>query len=322
MSEFRKDPLHNKWVLTVPTRGKRPHAFFYEDISAEKRDKDTCPFCEGKESMTPPEVDSIRKKGKADEPGWLVRVFPNKYPALNKETKQSISADKFPDIVEGRGVHEVIAETPEHSKDIYSMNQDEIFLILKMYRKRYKILKEKKNVKSVFIFKNHGHAAGASLSHSHSQILALPIVPPFIEEEIKAIKKAEICIYCRLIEKAFEGNRVLLENSGFIVFAPYASEYPYQLLILPKKHQPFFEELEDEQLVLLSDVIKVVFDKYKKLLGNIPFNYFLNTPYVKKGHWNIQIMPKLTSPAGFEKGTGISINPIPPESAVIELKRV
>jgi UDPglucose--hexose-1-phosphate uridylyltransferase len=322
MSEFRKDPLHNKWVLIVPTRGKRPHAFSYEDVSAEKRDEKICPFCEGNESMTPPEVDSIRKKGKENEPGWLVRVFPNKYPALNKEIKNSVSANKFPDIVEGQGFHEVIAETPEHSKDIYSMNQDEILLILKMYRKRYKILKEKKNVKSVFIFKNHGQSAGASLSHSHSQILALPIVPPFIEEETEEIKKAKFCIYCRLIEKAFEGNRVLLENSGFIVFAPYASEYPYQLLILPKKHQPFFEEVEDEQLVLLSEVIKVVFDKYKKLLGNIPFNSFLSTHYVKKGHWNIQIMPKLTIHAGFEKGTGISINPVPPENAVIELKRV
>jgi len=322
MSEFRKDPLHNKWVLVVPTRGKRPHAFSYEDISEEKKDKKNCPFCEGNESMTPPEVDSFRKKGKAGEPGWLIRVFPNKYPALNKESKMSVSADKFPEIIEGQGFHEVITETPSHTKDIYSMNKDEILLILKMYRKRYKILKEKKNIKSVFIFKNHGRAAGASLSHSHSQILALPIVPPFIEEETQIIKKTSSCIYCGLIEKAFEDNRVLLENSGFIVFAPFASEYPYQLLVLPRNHQPFFEEVEDEQLILLSDVIKGVFGRYKKLLGNIPFNYFFITPYVKKGHWNIHIMPKLTITAGFEKGTGISINPIPPEIAVMELKRV
>jgi len=322
MSEFRKDPLHNKWVLTVPTRGKRPNAFYYEEAEEEKKDKKNCPFCEGNESMTPAEVDSFRKKGKENEPGWLVRVFPNKYPALNKEIKMSFSVDKFPEIVEGYGFHEVIAETPSHTKDIFSMNREEIILILKMYRKRYKILKDKKNIKSVFIFKNHGRAAGASLSHSHSQILALPIVPPFIEEETKTIKKTKSCIYCHLIEEAFDGNRVLLENSGFIVFAPYASEYPYQLLVLPRDHQPFFEELGDEHLMLLSDVIKGVFDRYKKLLGNIPFNYFFNTPYLKKGHWNIQIMPKLTITAGFEKGTGISINPIPPEVAVRELKRV
>jgi UDPglucose--hexose-1-phosphate uridylyltransferase len=114
----------------------------------------------------------------------------------------------------------------------------------------------------------------------------------------------------------------LLESSGFIVFAPYASEYPYQLLILPRIHQPFFEEVEDEQLIILADVIKEVFNRYKKLLGDIPFNYFFNTPYMGKGHWNIQIMPKTTITAGFEKGTGISINPIPPENAVMELKRV
>ncbi|MBN1695455.1 DUF4931 domain-containing protein [candidate division WOR-3 bacterium] len=322
MSEFRKDPLHNKWVLTVPGRGKRPNAFSYEKSEEEgKADRKNCPFCEGNESMTPPEVDSFREKGKEDEPGWLVRVFPNKYPALNEKTNIGVLKNEFPDIVEGYGFHEVIAETPSHEKDIYSMNQDELLLVLKMYRKRYKILKKKKKIKSVFIFKNHGISAGASLLHSHSQILALPLVPPFMAEETEMIKKAKSCIYCRLIEKAYEGNRVLLESRGFIVFAPYASEYPYQLLILPRIHQPFFEEEEDEQLTILADVIKDVFIRYKKLLGAIPFNYFFNTPYMEKGHWNIQIMPKLTITAGFEKGTGISINPIPPENAVMELKR-
>ncbi len=323
MSEFRKDPLHNKWVLIVPTRGKRPHAFSSEEVSEEKKSKKNCPFCEGNEFMTPPETDSFRNTGKPDKPGWQVRVFPNKYPALNGEIKiKSASADKIPDIVEGYGHHEIIAETPSHKKDIYSMKQEEIFLILKMYRKRYKILKRKKDIKSVFIFKNHGRAAGASLPHSHSQILALPIIPLFIEEENKVIKKAKRCIYCYLIKEAFEDKRVLLENSNFIALAPYASEYPYQLLVLPKKHQPFFEEIDEKQLILLSDVIKEIFSRYNKLLGNTPFNYFFNTPSLNKGHWNIQIMPKLIIPAGFEKGTGISINPIPPEDAIRELKRI
>jgi UDPglucose--hexose-1-phosphate uridylyltransferase len=320
MSEFRKDPLHNKWVLVVSERSKRPHAFSYEEALKEKGDEKNCPFCEGNESLTPPEVDSFRHKGKPDEPGWSIRVFPNKYPALDREIKRNLAADKISDIAEGYGFHEVIAETPSHTKDIYSMNRDEIILILKMYRKRYKILKGKKNIKSVFIFKNHGRAAGASLSHSHSQILALPIIPPFIEEEIKVIKETKSCIYCGLIEEALDDNRVLLENSAFIVLAPYASEYPYQLLVLSRNHQALFEEIEDAQIILLADVIKEVFRRYKNLLGNIPFNYFFNTPSIKKGHWNIQIMPKLIIPAGFEKGTGISINPIPPETAVSKLK--
>jgi UDPglucose--hexose-1-phosphate uridylyltransferase len=323
MSEFRKNPLHNKCVLIVPTRGKRPHAFSYEEIREQKKYKKSCPFCEGNESMTPPETDSLRNNGKPDQPGWQVRVFPNIYPALTRESKEmSGSADKNPALVEGYGYHEVIAETPSHKKDIYSMKQEEIISILKIYRKRYKILKKKKNIKCVFIFKNHGRTAGASLSHSHSQILALSIIPPFIEEETRAIKKAKKCIYCGMIEDALTSNRVLLENSDFIAFAPYASEYPYQLLILPKKHQGFFEKTDDKQLVLLSDIIKEIFRMYNKLLGNIPFNYFFNTPSSKQAHWNIQIMPKLTIPAGFEKGTGISINPVPPEAAVRELKRI
>jgi UDPglucose--hexose-1-phosphate uridylyltransferase len=326
MSEFRKDPLHNKWVLIVPTRGKRPHAFFNEEKKEEKQDEKNCPFCEGNEHLTPPEVDSFRNKGKENDPGWKIRVFPNKYPALDKEIKMNAPEDKFQEFAEAYGFHEVIAETPSHTKDMYSMNQEEILLILKMYRKRYKILKQKKNIKSVFIFKNHGRAAGASLSHSHSQVLALSIVPPFIEEETAIHVKSNICIYCHLIEKAFGENRVFLENNSFVVIAPYASEVPYQLTLLPRAHELPFEEVTDEQLVLLADVFRKIFNKYKALLGNAPFNYFLNTlPLREKfsnSHWNIQIMPKLIIPAGFEKGTGISINPVSPESAVRELKNV
>ncbi len=322
MSEFRKDPLHNKWVLFVPERSKRPRAFFSGKDEGAREDEKNCPFCEGRENLTPPEIDSFRKKGKAGEPGWLVRVFSNKYPALNKEIKMSPPADKMPYIVEGYGFHEVVAETPSHTKDIYSMTHDEILLILQMYRKRYNILKEKKDIKSIFIFKNHGRAAGASLSHSHSQILALPIFPPFIEEETILMVKSTKCIYCGLIKKASGDGRVLLDKGGFIVLAPYASRYPYQLLLLPKSHQPFFENTEDKELVKLADVLKEVFFRYEKLFGNIPFNYFLNTFSVNKGHWNIQIMPKLTEPAGFEKGTGIFINPVLPERAVEELKKV
>jgi UDPglucose--hexose-1-phosphate uridylyltransferase len=327
MSEFRKDPLHNKWVLIVSARGKRPHAFYKEEEEREKMEViKSCPFCEGNENLTPPEVDSFRKKGKENEPGWQVRVFPNKYPALDKEIKMKAPADKFPEVGEGYGFHEVIVETPSHTKNIYSMNQEEILLILKMYRKRYKFLKKKKNIKSVFIFKNHGKVAGASLSHSHSQALALPMVPPFIEEETAIHAKSNICIYCHLIEKAFGEKRVFLDNKNLVVIAPYASEVPYQLTILVRAHEPHFEEVTDEQLVLLADVFWKIFNKYKALLGNIPFNYFINTPPLREdssnSHWNIQIMPKLIIPAGFEKGTGISINPVSPERAVRELKNV
>ena len=322
MSEFRKDPLHNKWVLFVPERSRRPHAFFDVREESDREDETDCPFCEGRENLTPPEIDSFRTHGKAGGPGWLVRVFSNKYPALSKEAKIRTVVDKMPYLVEGYGFHEVVAETPSHNKDIYNMTPEEIVLILKMYRKRYNILKEKEEIKSVFIFKNHGRTAGASLLHSHSQILALPIIPPFIEEETILIVKSKKCIYCGLIEEALGDGRVLLDEDGFIVFAPYASRYPYQLLLLPKEHEPFFEETSDEQLIRLAGVLKEVFKRYRKLFGNIPFNYFLNTFSIHKGHWNIQIIPKLTIPAGFEKGTGIFVNPVLPEKVVEELKEV
>jgi len=322
MSEFRKDPLHNRWVLIVPKRGKRPRSFFNKSETEDANSSQNCPFCEGKEKLTPPEVDSFRNSGKDNEPGWTVRVFPNKYPALNKEIKINLRENKKRNKIEGYGFHEVIVETPSHDKTIYSMNQDELTLVLKMYRKRYRFLKNEKNIKSVFIFKNHGREAGASLSHSHSQILALPIVPPFIEEEMRIIKKTKNCVYCGLLKKAFSEKRVLAENSDFVAFAPYASEYPYQLLVLPRKHRAFFEQTEDDQLTLLSILLKEIFRKYKKLLGKIPFNCFFILPSTKEGHWNVKITPKLTIPAGFEKGIDIYINPVPPEIAVTELRKV
>lgn len=322
MSEFRKDPLHNKWVLIVPERGKRPHAYFKEENKEENK---ICPFCEGNENMTPPEIDSFRNKGKKGTPGWNVRVFANKYPALTTEAKEKLNKDSSRDSAQGYGSHEIVVETPLHERDIYGMTQDEILLFLKMYRKRYIALKQDKKIKSIFIFKNHGRTAGASLSHSHSQIIALPMVPPFIKEAIKTSSNYKSCIYCALIEKASDEGRVLLRNESFIVIAPYASEFPYQLMVLPAEHKPHFEETSDKELTLLSGIFKEIFNKYKALLGNVPFNYFINTfplrESIPENHWNIQIMPKLTVTAGFEKGTGITINPVPPETAVKELKK-
>ncbi len=335
MGEIRKDPIHNRWVIIADERKKRPHAFYRE--LEEVSDKRKCPFCEGKEKKTPPEIDSFRVRGKPDEPGWRIRVVPNKYPALNPEgfnpeglnPKGKIRKifDGLSYRYHGYGRHEVIIETPHHKKNLFNMDKEEISLIFSMYRKRYLYLKKDKNLKYILIFKNYGNIAGASLPHSHSQVIGLPLIPPEIEEELMAIKDSIKCPFCNSIQRARDEERILERNKDFTVLAPYAPIAPYELVVYPLEHKPCFEEINDSEMDSLSEIIRDTFRRFNKLLENPPFNYFLHTSpttptakIYKNYHWHIVIMPKLGLSAGFEMGSGIYINPVDPRKAVKELK--
>ncbi|MCK4322108.1 DUF4931 domain-containing protein [candidate division WOR-3 bacterium] len=325
MREIRKDPIHNRWVIIASNRKNRPHAFYREE--EEIGSKKECPFCEGKEKKTPPEIDSFRASGKPNEPGWKIRVVPNKFPALTSEGEPRKVYNGLYYKINGFGIHEVIIETPYHKKNLFNMDKKEISLIISMYKKRYLALKENKNLKYILIFKNHGKIAGGSLPHSHSQIIGLPLIPPEIEEEIILVEDSVKCHYCKLIQRAYNEERVLKRNKDFIVLAPYASVAPYELVIYPLQHKPCFEEINDSEINSLSELLQDVFKKYNKVLENPPFNYFLHTaptaltPRVYKNyHWHIVIMPKLTMTAGFEKSSNIYINPVEPKEAVGKLR--
>lgn len=323
MGKIRKNPIYNRWVIIADERSKRPHAFYREE---ELEDKKDCPFCEGSEEMTPPEIDSFRVSGKPNKPGWKVRVVPNKYPALIPDVEFQKNIEGLFHIIPATGTHEVIIETPHHNKNQFNMDEEETSLILKMYRKRYLTLKENKNLEYILIFKNHGRVAGGSLPHSHSQVIGLPLTPPYIEEELALIKKRNECLFCKLIQRAENDKRVLTQNKNFIVIAPFASISPYELAIYPLKHKPRFEEITDPEIDSFSEIFHDVFKRYNKLLGKLPFNYFLHTSPIdslnKDYHWHIVILPKLTITAGFEKGTNIYINLVAPERAVGELRKV
>lgn len=321
MSEFRKDFFVNRWALISPERGERSHS---EPEKGEySQDKKNCPFCEGNERMTPPEVDSIRKYGKENQPGWLVRVVPNKFPGVREDNLiESIEENDYRRI-SGYGFHEVLIETPDHDKNIFSMNSKEIQNILDMYLKRYRAHKNDGNVRYISIFKNHGKEAGASLVHSHSQIIALPLIPPLIMDRIQTLSQIDD-LYGEVMNKAIDDSRVLFSEEYFLVFAPYASIVPYHLKILAKNREDRFENTKEEVVNSLSAIIRNIFRCYKNLLGEIQFNYFLNTsPFITEEvstGWEIEIMPKLSYVAGFERSSGIFVNPVPPEEAVVELK--
>jgi len=338
MTELRKDPIIDNWVIISTERGKRP--LDYKTKKEEKK-KDSCVFCEGNEGETPPEVFAFREKGTMkNKPGWKVRVVPNKYPALKLEERGIIldKAGMFKKM-EGMGVHEVIIETPHHHKDFNNLSVDNIVLILKTYRQRYLDLSKDKRIKYILIFKNYGINGGASLEHPHSQLIGTPIIPQRIKEELKGSKEYfnlnGRCIFCDYIKQEIESkDRLIKETEKYVVISPFAARFPFETWILPKYHKACYEEISDSDILSLAGIMKEILFRIKKKLNNPPYNFIIHTTppkelstgewpdMDKKYHWHIEIIPRLSKIAGFEWGTGFYINTTSPEEAAKILRSI
>ncbi len=328
MPELRKDPITGRWVIISTERSKRPHDFAKE---GPKRVGGLCPLCEGNEKMTPPEVFSIRENGsEVDHPGWDIRVVPNKFPALMIEGGLEKGAEGLYDRMNGVGAHEVIIETSHHDKDIFDYDLEEMEKVILAYRQRVVDLTKDSRFKYVLIFKNHGKDAGASLEHSHSQLIALPVVPKRVVEEMEGganyFNFRERCVYCDILQQELdEKERLVDENRDFVSIAPYAPRFPFETWILPKKHSSIFESIDDGTIKTFSDVVLRTLRKLNKALVNPPFNFVIHSSPFHEGevehyHWHLEIIPKLTKVAGFEWGSGFYINPTPPEEAALYLR--
>jgi len=331
MPELREDPIMGRWVIIATQRAKRPN-----DFKSEKDaiiENDSCPFCEGNEKLTPPEVDADRTStNDKDVPGWLTRTVPNKYPALENVVDLGKRSEGIFDMMEGVGQHEVIIESPSHVKQLADLSVEEIKKVVAVYKRRSIALGQDQRFKYVLIFKNYGLAAGASLEHSHTQLISLPIVPRRVSEEIEGIqryfKKKNKCVFCDIIEQEKkEQKRQICENNDFYAFCPFASRSPFEVCIVPKKHQHSFVDISEDQIDSFSKILKDVLLRIKVLLDNPPYNFIIHTsPLNGKAdellHWHVELMPKLTKIAGFEWGTGFYINSTPPELASECLKEV
>lgn len=328
MPELRKDPVIGRWVIIATERRKRPTDF---GVKAEAcvLDTTTCPFCEGNEAKTPPEIIAFRNGSPPNSPGWEVRVIPNKFPALAIEGDLSRRGDGMFDMMNGVGAHEVIVETPKHSCNFDEMEQRQVEQVMWAYRERIIDLKKDPRLQYILIFKNKGRDAGASLEHTHSQLIALPIVPKRVSEELKGSREyfnfKERCVFCDIIRQEIQdGSRVVAENQDFIILSPYAPKSPYETWILPKQHQSSFEMVRPDQMPQLAQMLHRLMLKMAAVLGNPPYNYMIHTAPLHQDpphfHWHIEIMPKLTQVAGFEWGSGFYINPAPPEDAAQELR--
>jgi len=331
MPELRKDPVTGRWVIISTDRQKRPNDFRFDRAATIGRDQ--CPFCPGRESLTPPEVLSYRQHGgSANTPGWDVRVVPNKFPALQVEGTLDREGEGIFDRMNGIGAHEVIVETPDHGRTLASMSEPEIERILSAYRDRMLDLKQDRRLRHILIFKNHGAAAGTTLEHSHSQLIALPIVPDFVREEIEGARRhhehRERCIFCDIVmQERKERSRLVLENEEFVVFAPWAPRSPFETWIVPKRHESNFEAEPKERLGYCAQALRSTLKRLGAALGDPPYNFIVHsnplrdTPSLSY-HWHIEVMPALTHVAGFEWGSGFHINPVPPEEAAEFLRLV
>lgn len=328
LNELRKDPVTRRWVIISSERSKRPNNYHYDEAINDI----FCPFDYGNENSTPEEIFSIRKDStQKNKSGWNLRVVPNKFPALTTEQNFLKSGHGMYDKTSAYGYHEVIIETPEHNTSFALMKKEQISLVIKGYIERYNEIKKDKSIKYIQIFKNSGKRAGASLVHPHSQLIATPIVPYTIYEELKGaeeyFKFKDRCVFCDMIhQEIFEKSRIIMKTKNFICFAPYASRFPYELMILPIEHNEDFGSLKgkDSEIDEISEIFSHVFRKFRDILGNPSYNLVLHTaPFVNNVsdyyHWHFEIIPRTTNIAGFEWGTGFYINTVPPEQTALDL---
>ncbi len=315
MPELRKDPITGRWVIISTERGKRPNDFLRESVTP--KDAQNCPFCPGRETKTPPEILVYgRNGGGANSPGWSIRVVPNKFPALGIEGELDREGEGLFDKMNGIGAHEVIIESPDHPATLATMGERAVEDVLWAYRDRMLDLKNDKRFRYILIFKNHGEAAGASVEHPHSQLIALPIVPRRVHEEVDSCWH----YYDIIRQERDTGERVAGENEHFITLAPYAPRFPFELWLLPKVHGSSYENNQSSLYASLARMLKDTLMRLDVVLDLPAYNFMIHTSPIGEEindhyHWHIEIIPKLTKVAGFEWGTGFYINPTPPEES-------
>jgi UDPglucose--hexose-1-phosphate uridylyltransferase len=328
MSEVRRDIVTDTWVIIDTENDHIPKIPRRDPVPSGE-----CPFCEGNESQTPNEIYAVRTKGNPNSPGWQLRVIPNIKPILRVEGELEKHGVGVYDMVTGIGANEVIVETPKHVTKFFELGEDQISLVIRTYRQRIDDLHKDKRMRYILIFKNHGPLAGAStMVHTHSDLIALPATPVRVKQKLSGAQEyygyKERCLFCDIIQQEIEmGDRLITQSDHFVVIAPYASRFPFEILIIPKRHAFAYELINDDEIMDLSQVLKRVCKVMYDILDDPPFNLILcDSPNLLPRanywktikadyHWHIEITPRMYRTTGFELGTGFYINNIAPEKA-------
>jgi len=317
-------------VIISTDRRKRPQDFRLESVQIPP--DPSCPFCEGHESMTPREILSHRQQGGPNTPGWDLRVIPNQFPVLRVEGTLDRQGEGLFDRMNGIGAHEVVIESPRHDDSLATMSEAAVEQVLWACRERVRDLKQDRRFRYIIIFKNHGTAAGSSLDHPHSQLIALPIVPREVRDEVEGARAhylvKERCVFCDVIrQEAADGRRLIAETADMVALAPYAPRFPFETWILPRRHEALFEDAPRQEIASLARLLGDMLRRMNRVLRNPPYNLLIHSaPLAEPSgdfyHWHVEVIPKLTKVAGFEWATGFYVNPTSPEEASQVLRDV
>ncbi|HPT69982.1 MAG TPA: galactose-1-phosphate uridylyltransferase [Syntrophomonas sp.] len=326
MSELRRDLVKNNWVSVAEHRALKPNDFPIARKALESSvTGGFCPFCEGNEQYTPPEIAAYRENSEPNTKGWLVRAIPNKFSAFELEGELEETRLGVFSRYNGLGKHEVMIETPEHNIDFHQLSVERMEIILKILRNRYNDLASDKRIKYIQIYKNRGIFAGASLEHSHSQIVALPFVPAENQGVIDYFKEKQHCLLCDIVAQEMNDERLVAESEAFILLCPYAPRFPYETWIIPKHHSEHFGGITAAEIQDLAKMIKKFSNVMVESLADPSYNLVINTApvnvdYQPGYHWYIELTPRLLVNAAVEIASGVYINPVAPELAAAMLR--
>ncbi len=327
MTELRREPIARRWVVTTPEQPKGPQDYLpFKPPYQPQKIEGPCPFCPGNEAMTPKETLVLARP----DTGWAVRVVPNKFPFFHIEGDFERRAEGMYDVMEGIGAHEIVVEAPEHDQHLATLDPQQIERVLFAYRERITDLEKDRRFEQILILKNY---PGIFNRHPHSHIMAIPVIPKGIDEEIVGAldyaQRKERCIFCDIVKEEISAKRrVVLETAHFLVFCPFASRYPFEVWMVPKMHSADFHRMSQEKMTDLSSVIGRLFRGLYDLLSDPPYSLTLHASPVQprfhrpEYHWHIEIRLRIGLREGFEWGTGFFVNPTPPEHAAFHLRTV
>lgn len=327
MAELRKEPITRMWVVITNDHPRGPSDYLpFKPPYQFPESEGPCPFCPGNEGMTPKETFSLSREGG----GWSVRVIPNKFPFFRIEGEFDRRPEGMYDVMEAIGAHEIVIEASEHKQSLAFMDPPQIEKVLIAYRERLIDLEGDRRFQQFLILKNY---PGLFNRHPHSHIVAMPVIPRRIDEELLGIldyyQRKERCILCDIIKEEISGKkRVIFETVHFLVFSPFASRFPFETWIIPKTHSPDFHRMNGEEMEDLSIAIRSLFIRFYKLLSDPPYSLTFHTSPVQSRfhrseyHWHIETRLRIGLREGFEWGTGFFVNPTPPEDAAAYLREI
>jgi UDPglucose--hexose-1-phosphate uridylyltransferase len=326
LPQLRQDLITGRWVAVATERARRPDSYTQAAKEAVAA-RDVCPFCPGHEAMTPPEVLAYRAPGTAaNGEGWWIRVVPNLYAAFRLEPDGQEHHDGRFWQRDAIGACEVLISSPDHRAPTPLLPRHQVEEIVQSYVDRYRHHAQNPDLKYVLILYNHGRPAGASLEHPHSQLYAISLVPPSYHEELSGAQRfyqeRRECVFCRTLEDELQaGSRIIFENEAFVVFAPFAARTPFETWIMPRRHSESFGDLDlTREKPAFAEALQLTLGALYEGLNDPPFNYYIHSapPKADVGghyHWHLELIPKLSTAAGFEMGSGMWINVVKPEDS-------